>query len=191
MLPSIGNHDMGNREYFRHYFLHALWANSRRYYRRDWGNVRFVAMDGGIECREGCAQYAFVDSALEDAANKDMMVVMFLHYPPYSSGYHGSDEAVQGPIRALARTHGVELVVAGHDHDYERTKPMDGTTYIVSGSAGAPIRAVKPQPFSAALRTEPHYVLVDAESDRLTVRAVNLAGDVFDTYVIERTDPKR
>jgi hypothetical protein len=91
---------------------------------------------------------------------------------------------VQRPITELARRHGVELVLSGHDHNYERTQPIDGTTYIVSGSAGAPIRAVRPRWFSAAARTEPHYVVVDVAGDTLAVRAVNLEGITFDTTVI-------
>ena len=94
-------------------------------------------------------------------------------------------------IFRLLYEHGVEIVVNGHDHDYERTNPIDGTTYIVSGSAGAPIREVKPHAFSATVRTEPHYVLIDVEKDRLFLRAVNLAGNTFDSTVIPANPPGR
>jgi hypothetical protein len=119
-----------------------------------------------------------------------MLTVMFLHWPPYSSGAHGSQKNVQKPITDLSRRFGVELVVAGHDHNYERTRPIHGTTYVVSGSAGAPIRPVKPRWFTARARTEPHYVLVDVETDRMVLRAVNLRGDTFDSFVIE-PNPER
>lgn len=190
ILPSIGNHDIGARGYYRHYFLHELWAKNRRYYKKDWGNLRLIAMDGGIECRDGCAQYAYVRKALADAADKGMLIVMFLHYPPYSSGDHGSHKGVQKPITDLAKKYGVELVIAGHDHNYERTVPIHGTTYVVSGSAGAPVKAVKPQWFTAHARTEPHYVLVDVENDRLTMRAVNLRGETFDSHVVKAVAPQ-
>ncbi len=190
IIPAIGNHDMGARDYFGHYWLLDRWTNGRRYFYHDWGNVRFVAVDSGIECRDGCAQFGYIDRVLREAAKKDMFIVMMLHHPPYSSGWHGSNEQVQRPIAGLAKKHGVELVLTGHDHDYERTKPLDGTTYIVSGSAGAPIRPVTPRAFTAQARTEPHYVLVDVADKRMTLRAVNLDGDVFDTTVIEPNPPR-
>ena len=189
ILPAVGNHDMSSRHYFRHYFLHRLWAKNRRYYKHDWGNLRVVAMDGGIECRDGCAQYAFARRVLQEGADKGMFIVMMLHYPPYSSGAHGSHDGVQEPITELARRYGVELVLAGHDHHYERTKPIYGTTYVVSGSAGAPIRPVRPQPFTAVARTEPHYVLVDVLDDRMVLRAINLDGNTFDSVVLKHTLP--
>jgi Icc-related predicted phosphoesterase len=190
ILPSIGNHDESNRFYYEHYFLHRMWANNRRYFAHDWGNLRVVAVDIGIECRDGCTQYAFAERALAEGAERGMFMVIFLHYPPYSSGKHGSMMEVQKPITDLSRRHGVELVVAGHDHNYERTEPIHGTTYIVSGSAGAPIYPVNPRSFTASVRTEPHYVLVDVERDRMVTRAVNLQGDTFDTAVIEPNPPQ-
>jgi predicted phosphodiesterase len=191
IMPLVGNHDVSGRDYFRRYFLHALWAQNEHYFVRDWGNLRVVGVDSGIECREGCSQYYFAERALAEGARLGKLMVMALHYPPYSSGEHGSSSDVQSPISTLARRHGVELVLTGHDHNYERTQPIDGTTYIVTGSSGAPIRPLRPRWFTAEARTEPHYVLVDVEPERLIVRAVNLAGDTFDTTVIDNNPPRR
>jgi predicted phosphodiesterase len=191
MMPLVGNHDVSGRDYFRHYFLHALWAGNEHYFVRDWGQLRIVGVDSGVECREGCSQYFFAERALAEGERQGKLMVLALHYPPYSSGEHGSSADVQGPISTLARRHGVELVLTGHDHDYERTKPIDGTTYVVTGSSGAPIRPVTPRWFTAEARTEPHYVLVDVEAKRLILRAVNLAGETFDTAVIDENPPHR
>jgi hypothetical protein len=118
-----------------------------------------------------------------------MLMLMLLHQPPYSSGAHGSDEYVQGPVEGLATEYGVELVIAGHDHNYERTKLIKGVTYVVSGAAGAPIRPVKKQHFSEVVRTEPHYVVFDVNSDRLALRAINVAGETFDAAIIQALPP--
>lgn len=190
VLPAVGNHDASGRDYFERYFLHNEWTRGRRYFATDWGNLRLIAIDGGIECRSGCEQYTFAEQALASGAAAGKLMVMFLHYPPYSSGNHGSHLGVREPIAALSRRYGVELVLSGHDHNYERTLPIDGTTYVVSGSAGAPIRPVRPQSFTASARTEPHYVLVDVDGDRMTLRAINLAGEVFDSQVILPNPPR-
>jgi hypothetical protein len=190
IVAAIGNHDMSAREYFRHYFMHQAAGAARRYFTHDWGNMRLVVVDAEIECRQGCEQFGYVEKMLKEGAREGKLMVLALHQPPFSSGYHGSNENVQEPIVDLARRHGVELVLTGHDHNYERTEPIDGTTYVVTGSAGAPIRPIHPRGFTAHARTEPHYMLIDVDSDRLTLRAVNLRGDVFDSTVIEALDPR-
>lgn len=190
IIPAIGNHDLGARDYYRRYFLHEFWTGGPRYFVMDWGTVRIVALDIGVEGRSGSDQFAFAERALAEGAARGMLMVVALHFPPYSSGRHGSQKEVQRIIVPLARRYGVELVIAGHDHDYERTVPLDGTTYVVSGSAGAPIRPVDPQWFTAEARTEPHYVLVDVEGDQIVLRAVNLQGDTFDTQVIPPNPPR-
>ena len=192
IFPSVGNHDYGRRAYYDRYFqVPSFWRGNsnlkqddRRYYVRDWGNLRLVALDGGIEGRRGSRQYAFASAALEEADKLGMFSVLFLHWPPYSSGAHGSQLDVREPIAALAKRYGVELVIAGHDHMYERTIPIAGTTYIVTGSSGAPTRNFSPRWFSASARTEPHYVLVDVEKEKMTLRAVNLDGATFDSLVL-------
>jgi predicted phosphodiesterase len=191
IFPSIGNHDLSGPGFYERYFLLERTARGRRYYSYDYGNLRLIALDGGIEGRSGSLQYAFADRALADAAARGMMTMLFLHWPPYSSGTHGSQLDVREPIEELVKRYGVELVVTGHDHMYERTVPIEGATYIVSGSAGAPTRTIDPEWFTAHARTEPHYVLVDVEPDArtMTVRAVNLDGNVFDSAVLVENKP--
>ena len=137
----------------------------------------------------GCDQYAFARKALARGRGEGHVDGHVLAFPALLSGKHGSHLGVQKPIKDLATRYGVELVVAGHDHNYERTKEINGTTFVVSGSAGAPIRPVRPQWFTAHARTEPHYVLIDVDGDRMVLRAINLRGDTFDTHVIEPNPP--
>ena len=190
IFPAIGNHDMSPRDYFGQYFLTARWADSLSYYFQDWGDLRIIAIDAGIECRDGCVQNWFARKALDEGAKKGMLMMLTLHLPPYSSGAHGSYELIQDTIDDLATEYGVEIVFTGHDHNYERTKLIKGVTYIVSGAAGAPIRPVKQQYFSEVVRTEPHYVLLDVNRDRIALRAINVDGDTFDDVVIHALAPR-
>jgi 3',5'-cyclic AMP phosphodiesterase CpdA len=74
--------------------------------------------------------------------------VAFFHHPPWSSGEHGSQLAVRREFGPLFERYGVDLVLTGHDHNYERSKPMrgsevasaptQGVSYLVVGSGGAP-----------------------------------------------------
>ena len=190
VFAAVGNHDDSPRGNFRRWFLTSLWNRDRRYFVQDWGDLRVVIMDSEIEFRPGSEQYKFIEAALADGAKRGMLMLMSLHYPPYSSGKHGSDLEAREVVAELAPRFGVELVLAGHDHNYERTQAIDGVTYIVAASGGANIRPISPQKFSAVLRTEPHYVLFDVEPSGLVGRTVNLAGNTFDTFVIKALAPR-
>jgi acid phosphatase type 7 len=191
IVPAIGNHDTGGRLNYPRYFQVDRRTGGLRYMVHDWGHLRALVIDVGVEFRQGSAQYAFAEHVLREGAERGMLMAILLHNPAYSSGAHGSDLDVQEVIGGLASRYGVELVVSGHDHDYERTIPIAGVTYLVSGSAGAPIRPVRPRWFTAEARTEPHYILVDAEASQLVVRAVNLRGEVFDSVVLPDNAPAR
>lgn len=190
LFAAVGNHDNSQRLHYRRYFLSELYMQGNRYYYQDWGDVRVIIVDSEIECREGSEQYEFLDAALKEGAEKDMIMLLSMHYPPYSSGAHGSTLELREVVGDLAPKYGVELVLAGHDHDYERTKRIDGVTYIVAASGGAPIRRIRPSWFSAAVRTEPHYVIFDVERGSLVGRAVNLNGETFDSFVIPPNPPR-
>lgn len=190
LFPVVGNHDDSPRQFFHQYFLLPHWNQARRYYVQDWGDVRFVAMDTQIEMRAGSLQYGFVENALREGAKRGQLLVLAMHYPPYSSGEHGSSLEVRAVVSELSKRFGVEVVLAGHDHDYERTKVIDGTTYIVAASAGATIRRLTPSHFTQVLRTEPHFVIFDVERGGLLGRTINLDGDTFDNFAIAPNPPQ-
>jgi hypothetical protein len=58
-----------------------------------------------------------------------------MHHPRFSSGLHGSDESLDDLWRALAAG-GADVVLAGHDHHYERFAPRDGMRMFVVGTGG-------------------------------------------------------
>lgn len=190
LFAVVGNHDDSPQRYFERYFVTDLYAAGPRYYRQDYGDVRFVAMDSEVDIGRGSAQWNFIERSLEQGAIEGRWMVLSLHRPPYSSGEHGSDLGMRAIVDELAPKYGVEIVLAGHDHDYERTKPIEGVTHIVAASAGATIRPVSPSDFTAVLRTEPHIVIFDVERDRLVGRTINLQGETFDSFVIPDNPPR-
>ena len=78
--------------------------------------------------------------------------------------------------------HGVDLVLSGHDHDYQRSVPINGVTYVVSGGA-ARLRATGQAEFTAFSASALHFVTLDVWSDRLVVTAFSRAG-ILDRVVL-------
>jgi hypothetical protein len=95
-----------------------------------------------------------------------------LHHPSFSAGYQGSSPAARAAFVPLFERHGVQLVLSGHDHDYQRSRPRNGVTYVVSGGA-AGARRTGADSFTAVSFGWHHVVEVGAYADRLVVRAVN------------------
>lgn len=189
VFPASGNHEYETEDAapFREAFVlpengapHGL----ERWYSYDWGDVHFVVLDTE---RIGTVQAAWLDGDL--SANRLPWTIVYLHRPPYSSGNHGSDDDVRNHFVPLFEKHGVPLVLAGHDHHYERTKPLDGVTYIVSGGGGRGTREVGRSSFTAFSEAVCHfvYVTIDIAAEELTLHAIDGVGQEFDSVMISRS----
>jgi hypothetical protein len=77
-------------------------------------------------------------------------------------------------------------VLAGHDHDYERSKPIDGVTYVVSGGGGRGTRGVGRSSFTAFSEAVCHLLYVTVTGDELTLHAIDGVGQEFDSLLIRR-----
>lgn len=186
-FPVPGNHDYGTDDAapFRQVF--ALPENGtpdglERWYSFDFGDVHFVGLDTE---RVGAAQIEWLDEDL--SRNALPWTVVFLHRPPFSSGDHGSSLRVRDAFVPLFERHGVAVVFAGHDHDYERTQAIEGVTYIVTGGGGHNTRAVGWSSFTAYAEDVLHFVYAEVEGDRLSVHAIDATGREFDSVRIDRT----
>ena len=113
--------------------------------------------------------------------------VVALHHPPYSAGYQGSDEAARAAFTPLFERYGVQLVLSGHDHDYQRSEAIDGVTYVVTGAA-AGTRRTGEDDFTAASFSWHSFVELGVYPDRIVGRAVNQDVRVADEWVLRHAD---
>jgi hypothetical protein len=87
----------------------------------------------------------------------------------------------------LLEKYGVQLVLAGHDHDYERIEPQNGTTFVVTGGGGVGTRNVGSTSFTALSEDVNHFVYVEVGVDEAVLHAIDASGREFDSTVIPRT----
>lgn len=181
-----GNHDYAaNGAVFREVF--SLPPNGgpdgrEKWYSFDWGPVHVVALDTELV---GPAQAAWLDADLESTDRPWRIALM--HRPAYSSGWHGSTQSVQDYFVPLFERHGVQLVIAGHDHDYERTESINGVTYLVIGSSGRGTRAVGESSFTAYSESVAHFASVAITAGTMSVHAIDATGKDFDAVTIGKT----
>jgi hypothetical protein len=153
--PSPGNHEYevgGAAAYFQ-YFGDRSGPPGLGYYSYSLGAWHVFALNSEVGLEAGSAQMAWLRGEL--AANQAQCEVAYLHKPLFSSGFHGD----QPQLRELWRTlyeFGVDIVVAGHEHSYERFAPQDftgrfdaqrGIRQFIVGTGGTtprPLGALRP-----------------------------------------------
>lgn len=139
LWPVYGNHDDRRRTYFNIFDLPenaeagGLESHTENYYAIDYSNVHFVMLDtqdSGLSQTGKMANWLKKDLAMND---KPWVIAAF-HHPPYSRGTHDSDdesdsngkmEAVRENILPILEQAGVDLVLSGHSHMYERSFLID------------------------------------------------------------------
>ncbi|WP_157987819.1 metallophosphoesterase family protein [Jiangella endophytica] len=180
LLPVLGNHDYGSGEQDR---IMAALGRDDTWYEQRVGPVRVIVLD--TERTGDAAQTAWLEERLAARQPAGTWTVVALHKPPYSAGQHGSDPQVQARWVPLFEEYDVPLVLAGHDHDYQRSKVLDGVVYVVSG-AGAKLRPTGQADFTAVSSSTLHYVDLLVYADRLVGRAIDQSGDLVDAFTVPR-----
>ena len=150
-----------------------------RYYTSSHGPVDFFYLDSNEPDLFSQEQLDWFDSAL--AASRKRWKIVCVHHPPYSSGRYGSTPGEAEKLSPLLARHAVDLVLSGHDHHYERTRPIDGTTYVVSGG-GCKTTPVGPSKISAVAESTLEFLHVTVEGDRLTADAIRPNGGLVDHF---------
>jgi hypothetical protein len=148
--PAPGNHDYfypGASDYFA-YFGAAAGQPGQGWYSYDLNSWHIDVLNSECDqvggCQAGSPQETWLKADL--AAHPALCSLAIWHRPRYSSGYHGSLPATQDLWQDLYAA-GAELVISGHDHNYERFAPMNaegapdpahGITQFVVGTGGVP-----------------------------------------------------
>ena len=181
-FPAAGNHEYNTQQGAPFRDVFALPGDSgEKWYSYDWGRIHFAALDTEADY---ATQAAWLDADL--AATDRPWKIVYMHRPPYSSGYHGSDMALRAALAPVVEAHHVQLVLAGHDHSYERTLPQNGVTYVVTGGGGKGTYGVGHSSFTAFSAQVIHFVYVEVAADQLILHAVDATGAEFDSVVIPR-----
>ena len=175
--PVLGNHDVDDQEDLAETL--ALLGMPDRYYYYTSGPVDFFALDSNWMDTE---QLTWLADLLTCSENR--WQVVYLHNPLYSSGEHGSDTALRERLEPILVSGGVDILFAGHDHNYERSTPQNGIVHVVTGG-GAQLRSVGESEFTAVSESELHFMLVKASENNMKIQAIDTDGIVIDTSSIE------
>ena len=142
LWPTLGNHDVytveasGNHAYFDIFTLPTNGvaggqaSGTEHYYAFDYGRIHFICLDSteSVRAPEGAMARWLTNDLATTAAD---WIIAFWHHPPYTKGSHDSDTDLEliemrQNLVPLLEAGGVDLVLCGHSHFYERSYLLDG-----------------------------------------------------------------
>ena len=194
-LPVIGNHENEAPLYYK-LFPSPGGREDSPNWQRTVAGVQFVGIDGEADWSAGGENAQWLEGVL--AGSKARFIFLITHYPAWSSSPHGrldekGEKAAERPVAQarevilpLLARYGVAAMIAGHDHNYQRSEPPEGVSVIVTGGAGAPLykqseNAEKQNPPLKVFADVLNYCLFTVDGDTCVMQALTPEGKELDT----------
>ncbi|AFZ58308.1 metallophosphoesterase [Anabaena cylindrica FACHB-243] len=176
----LGNHDIRTDNGVPQ-VKYAGFNMKGRYYTFGQDKIQFFALDtnGNADWKN---QLVWLEKEL--SLSKADWKVVFGHHPIYSSGHYGSNSKFIKTFTPLFQKYNVQLYINGHEHNYERTRSINGTSYLTCG-AGAGNRPVGRSEWTEYSTSNLSFATHDVYADRIEVNGIGVDNRVFDQGVIK------
>lgn len=191
-----GNHDYDD------YYDDLIPHNFQHYIRKDnffsWtaGDAIFLALDPNETFPIGIKgeQMRWLKKELRSKAWKNARWrFLFIHQPPYSQGWEGysGDAFIRDFVEQHAEKHGIDFVISGHSHCYERLSKQFGqqsTHFFIVGGAGGGLEEASnsASPQMEVVIKKHHYGVVKVNQGRVEIVIYGLEGEILDTFSAEK-----
>lgn len=177
---TLGNHDESNQRFYEKFNM-----NGEEYLRFTKGEVAFYNLNSNYMDKR---QIKWIEEQL--AKDDSKWKIAFLHHPPYSSGgKHGSSTDIRDILEPMFIKYGVDVVLAGHEHFYERLKPQKGIYYFITGAGGKlrPGDVKKGSPLTeVAFDRDLSFMLIEITKDEMHFQVIARDGATVDSGMIQR-----
>jgi 3',5'-cyclic AMP phosphodiesterase CpdA len=175
---TLGNHDDPKQRFYKPFNM-----NGQRYYTfKANDRVRFFVLDSNYMDPQ---QLNWLASELK--GSNSPWKICFFHHPLYSSGkQHGSDVDLRRFLEPLFLEYGVKVVLAGHEHFYERLKPQKGIYYFISGGSAKLRRdnIARTNLTAKGFDQDNHFMLMEIDGDTLYYQTISRPGATIDTGIV-------
>jgi hypothetical protein len=177
------------------------------YYSFDWGSAHFVSLDTEDDFRPESRQMGWLVEDLEAARGKGLpWTILIFHKVAYSVGVYYYLKEPRAAFAPIADRFGVDLVLNGHDHNYQRSHPVrdgivrgawqspdfvspGGTIYVVTAGGGAVLygESIQASRRTNAVFLSVHHALqLEISPDVLSAEAIGMDGEVIDRFSIRK-----
>ena len=206
---AFGNHDLylGDSHFLETFYLPTnSVTGTEHFYSFDHGDVHFCALFVPQRAQnslfpdyylgDGTAQYRWLTNDL--ATTTKPWKILFFHIPVNNCGLHRFDWyngaydrlELQRLLLPIARQYGVQLILNGHDHNFQRFAPMNGVHTVVTGGGGSLLYPfIERDPANAQFWSVHHCTKITVNGNTLRLEALDTNGVVFDGMTIQRAMP--
>ncbi len=177
---ALGNHDDSNQKFYKPF---NLGGNRYRTFKKS--NVRFFVLDSNYFDPD---QMRWLEKELQSSGSD--WKIPYFHHPLYTSATRGPLVELRTVLEPLFVKYGVDVVLTGHEHLYERIKPQKGIHYFVAGGS-AKLRSGdlrKTNLTEVGFDRDGTFMLMEVAGDELYFQAVSRTGATIDNGVIKRRE---
>ena len=176
----LGNHDDSNEVLYKPFNM-----NGQHYYSFKKGDVQFFVLDSNYM---DSAQLDWIEQQLSGSNAK--WKVAYFHHPLYSDGrFHGPDLDLRKQLMPIFEKYGLNVVLSGHEHVYERFKPEEGIYFFLVGNSGE-LRYHNLRPGSdimaAGFDTDRTFMLIEISGDKFYFQTIARTGQTVDSGTLQR-----
>ncbi len=176
----LGNHDIRTENGVPQ-VKYAGFNMDDRYYTFTQGPAQFFVLDTNTNV-SWKTQMAWLTQQLEQS--KSAWKIVYGHHPIYSSGSYGTNPEMVKRFSEVFKQHRVNLYVNGHEHNYERTRNINGTTYLVTGHGGASLRPVRMSELSEFAISRFGFSTIELYQNSMVIQGIGTDGKVFDRGIV-------
>jgi hypothetical protein len=194
IVSAHGNHDVNAINYY----AQLVMPGDEENFGLDYGFAHVTVLNDSPKDEAVLTGSTKQFLATDLAASQGARWKLVMHHRPQwsASANHGSNELLQAEWGPIIDQHQVDLVLAGHDHDYERSKPLRGgevatsaaagTTYVVSGGAGAELYEPGTGFWTEKSEKTHGAAIVRIRRDQLTMEAFRPDGSMIDSMTLTK-----
>ena len=199
-----GNHEYDTPGALPYVLLHSHPAEGvpepdrGRYYSFDWGNVHFVSLDTNAPFYEAVGGRGQMIRWLEDDLRRTRKLwrVVFFHHPVRPTSNHERDATsalVREHLEPIFDRHDVQLILSGHEHNYQEAAPRrggqfvgpgQGTVNIITGGGGAGLYTVSPREGLVFAASAHHYLRCEVTGPQFSCRAIDINEQQIDEFTL-------
>ncbi|AKG20606.1 metallophosphoesterase family protein [Calothrix sp. 336/3] len=180
----LGNHDIrtdnGDPQ-----VKYAGFNMQGRYYTFRRNQVQFFALDTNSNA-DWQQQLIWLETELKKSSTP--WKIVFGHHPIYASGVYGSNPEFIKIFTPLFQKYGVQLYINGHEHHYERTRAINGTTYLICGG-GAGTRPVNKNSWTEISAQKLSFAAYEVYPNRIEIKGIDTLSIIFDQATIPLKSP--
>ncbi len=178
--PVAGNHERESQYYYDNFEL----PNNEKWYSVVYENILFILLNSNLPLDDNSEQYWWLRNELSNASGYNYRIVLF-HHPIYNVGLHEPDEKNIGTyIVPLFINYDVDLVISGHDHNYQRFF-VDGIYYVITGGGGAPLyEQTRTDINNQIFEKKYHYCVINSNVDGLSFTTYDIDKNIIDQFKV-------